>query len=586
MKQLLFSILVLLFPLSLFSQGDSSWNNSFIFNPDESELNLLSDKKLTAEQKVLELLKAAEQNSKRPVSIRKILMALTLEDELTEPTFAIAKVHIRFGDYLIDAGAPELGIQHSKKALEYLKKIMHSGSGETYNMIGKIASYYMLISQFDSSLFYYNLALEEAKEAKKTGEMLWLPAAYNNMGMLYQQFEQPAKASEYYDKAKQSLVLRSRGDSSLLVSILDNVAELESSKANYAAALKIYNEKLLVCEQIGMKLQYMKSEFGITRTYLLMKNSAKASEHLKLSEQYMQEKNLDHIIDKITLKELWQQYYELTGNWHGALQNQKWIYAANDSVLKQKTFFLNNVLQALTTSEVTKFKKTVELHKLQLAQKENDLKVAAQEARTNKIVIILFVIAAVIILAFVYLFFRSRSNVQKNLLQINQYRLKLAESNLKNRELEKEKLSHELEHKKGDLGNLALYLSNLKDLNAKMLKRVNDAKSKKPEEQKQVIKEISSEMLAQLSSDKKTALIQENVEQINKEFYDKLHNLFPTLTKSELELCGLLRLNMSNKEIGALKNSLPESVKMSRYRLRKKLGLKPEDDIYKFIIKI
>ena len=171
-------------------------------------------------------------------------------------------------------------------------------------------------------------------------------------------------------------------------------------------------------------------------------------------------------------------------------------------------------------------------------------------------------------------------------LQLNRYKLELTETELRNRELEKVNLTRQLEHKKGDLSDLALYLSNLKDITRQMLERLNEAKGKKPEEQKELIKQFYNDLTAQLSSEKKNSLIQENVEQINKEFHANLSARFPELTRSEIELCGLLRLNLSNKEIAVMKNSSAETVKMARYRLRKKLGLNPEDDIHKFIIQI
>ncbi|HTA27550.1 MAG TPA: hypothetical protein VK809_07175, partial [Bacteroidia bacterium] len=61
----------------------------------------------------------------------------------------------------------------------------------------------------------------------------------------------------------------------------------------------------------------------------------------------------------------------------------------------------------------------------------------------------------------------------------------------------------------------------------------------------------------------------------------RLIALFPSLTKSELELCGYFKLNMSTKEISVLKGISIESVQKGRHRLRRKLGLGPDDDIYK-----
>jgi hypothetical protein len=575
--------------LFLFSQEDNNWvvPNSRAFTLDESELDFLSNNKLRAEEKIKELLQQAEKagtEKQRTTSIRKMLMAIMLEEAENPPiSFDLAKVHIRFGDYLNTAGAWKMGIEHSKIALDYMRKSEGVNSDQLYNMIGKVGSYYMLSEQFDSAKVYYNLALAEAY---KTKNPLWISAAYNNLGILLGKLNKPTEATEYFIKAKESLLYKEKNDTILLISILDNVAEMETAAYNYQKAIEIYNTKIELAEKVNLHWQHLKSIVGLCKNYLLLNNRNTAFKQLKRAELFMNEQKLSNITNQIVLAQLWQQYYEQTSNWHEAALKQKWVTQKNDSIEQHNNLFLNEVLQAMVAGEVAKFKKVVQIHKLQLQQKEKDLQIAEQKARFNKILAVVFISLAVALILLIYLFYRNRSNIQKTNLELKNYNLKLTEAELKNRELEKEKLARELEFKKGDLNDLTLYLSNLKEANTKMLERLNEAKNKKPEEQKELIKEISTEMLTQLSSDKKTGLIKENVSQINKEFYDKLLQLFPDLTKSELELCGLFRLNISNKEIGVLKNISPESVKMSRYRLRKKLGLKPGDDIYRFVTKI
>jgi len=77
--------------------------------------------------------------------------------------------------------------------------------------------------------------------------------------------------------------------------------------------------------------------------------------------------------------------------------------------------------------------------------------------------------------------------------------------------------------------------------------------------------------------------MQHNITHVNAEFREKLHQTFPGLTLSEAELCGYIRINLSNKDISVLKNVEPDSIKKSKNRLKKKLGLAAEDDLYVFI---
>ena len=74
-----------------------------------------------------------------------------------------------------------------------------------------------------------------------------------------------------------------------------------------------------------------------------------------------------------------------------------------------------------------------------------------------------------------------------------------------------------------------------------------------------------------------------NIEQVNADFFERLNQIAPDLTASEKQICALLRLNLSNKEIASIRNISPKSGEMARYRLRKKLPIKAGDDIYTFI---
>ena len=82
------------------------------------------------------------------------------------------------------------------------------------------------------------------------------------------------------------------------------------------------------------------------------------------------------------------------------------------------------------------------------------------------------------------------------------------------------------------------------------------------------------------------AYLQNNVDKVNHEFYHKLESRFGQLTTNERYLAGLLRLNLSNKDIAALRNISVGSAKMNRHRLKKKLGLDGEIGIVQFLQEI
>jgi hypothetical protein len=48
-------------------------------------------------------------------------------------------------------------------------------------------------------------------------------------------------------------------------------------------------------------------------------------------------------------------------------------------------------------------------------------------------------------------------------------------------------------------------------------------------------------------------------------------------------LATLLRVNLSTKDIAMLTGNMPKTINMNRYRLRKALGLLPEDELTKYL---
>jgi DNA-binding CsgD family transcriptional regulator len=65
-----------------------------------------------------------------------------------------------------------------------------------------------------------------------------------------------------------------------------------------------------------------------------------------------------------------------------------------------------------------------------------------------------------------------------------------------------------------------------------------------------------------------------------------LKEKYPTITANELKLSAYLRMNLSTKEIAQLMNISVRGVEISRYRLRKKLGISSEVNLFDFLMSI
>ncbi len=71
--------------------------------------------------------------------------------------------------------------------------------------------------------------------------------------------------------------------------------------------------------------------------------------------------------------------------------------------------------------------------------------------------------------------------------------------------------------------------------------------------------------------------------EVDQRFLDKIVEKYPELTKNDLRLCSLLRMNLSTKEIASLLNISTRAVEQSRYRLKKRLKLDKSENLAKYI---
>ncbi len=72
-------------------------------------------------------------------------------------------------------------------------------------------------------------------------------------------------------------------------------------------------------------------------------------------------------------------------------------------------------------------------------------------------------------------------------------------------------------------------------------------------------------------------------DEVNNNFLKNLKQKFPKLTNSDLKVCAYVQLNLSSKEISQLTNISVRGVEISRYRLRKKLGITTEQSLIEFL---
>ena len=183
--------------------------------------------------------------------------------------------------------------------------------------------------------------------------------------------------------------------------------------------------------------------------------------------------------------------------------------------------------------------------------------------------------------------FRSSNKKEKILLsrekELHVLNAKLDRTKLENQTLVNKQLNIKLEGKNKDLTDFAIDIARKNEYLDKLMKHLKELQASSKIQMSVKIQEIIAFTKHQQMIDRDLEEFQLNIEKVNHQFFNALTTTFPNLTKSDLRLCALIRLGLTPKDISSLRGISSKSVEMGRYRLRKKLTLPQEVDLFNFL---
>lgn len=144
-----------------------------------------------------------------------------------------------------------------------------------------------------------------------------------------------------------------------------------------------------------------------------------------------------------------------------------------------------------------------------------------------------------------------------------------------------------LEQKNQELVENTLFLIRNNKFNvqiAENLRNLTNQIDEKNNNAHEIINEISASIDEKIKTDSwKRFEVAFNA--VYDDFYKNLQIDFPDLTIAEIKLSAFLKLGLNTKDIASVLFIAPESVKVSRSRLRKKLGLNADVNLQTFLSK-
>lgn len=210
-----------------------------------------------------------------------------------------------------------------------------------------------------------------------------------------------------------------------------------------------------------------------------------------------------------------------------------------------------------------------------------------------KAIYVIFFVFALIAAFFAVRFLLKRKEMQLN--SIRQKEIEELEKSHKiktlNKEkaiilIDKERLEESVAHKQRELTNSTHniivknnLLVDIKELLQSIYKEKNiDLRDSK-------LSKIFDLIDSNINNEEDWVVFENYFSEIHQNFFDNLKKDFPEMSSTDLKLCAYIRLNKSTKEIASLMNISIRGVETSRYRLRKKLDLDRNENIYNLLSK-
>ena len=192
-----------------------------------------------------------------------------------------------------------------------------------------------------------------------------------------------------------------------------------------------------------------------------------------------------------------------------------------------------------------------------------------------------------------YLFYKLQAKKYLNRYQEQQkelelkHQIELEKSEKELIQLKNEKLETEIEFKNSELASSAMNLVQKKEFILKIKETLqhlnkNEKESMDSVDLKKLLRSLSEE--EKLNDEWEQFSIHFN--NVHGDFLIKLSEKYPTLKAHELKLSAYLRMNLTSKEIAQLMSISVRGVEISRYRLRKKLNIPTETNLFQFLFEI
>ncbi len=467
-------------------------------------------------------------------------------DKLTDEYISLLNLHGIVKELLLNY---KEALKLYFEALNFAKQINDKNKLASIN--NNISAVYYYLEEFDTAMKYI---LEASALFKETEDYKYYANSLVNIAEFYsamnlsdsvrkvfpQYLKIVKQASNYYASANLYMI----------------IGTVESKESNYNKALKYFETALTQIDSLenGFHKNYTKGTclFDMGKTYLEIGKIKYAISSLSESVFYSQECSNNMVIKNSYL--YLNKCYEQLNKPDSALVYYKKYHEIETLILEEKN-----------SKEIARVEYNYNLQEQEEEQKLKEL-VLKSEIKNLRIITISISILLILVLALIYLIIKNRKR-------------KIIEARL----IEKN-LSLKIENREKELTTNVLYLLKKNEFLANLTDTLQELNNRILPENKTYLRRIIRDIERNTFTDSWDEF-EKRFQDVHVDFYKNLSTEFADLTPNELKLCAVLKLNMTSKDISAITNQSTDSLKVARYRLRKKLGLTREDNLITFLTK-
>ncbi len=421
---------------------------------------------------------------------------------------------------------------------EHLKDNRDNYLARSYGVLGNI---YRNINLKDSAVANFSKARQFFE---KLGSVYQFHCDLNT-GVVYFREGELEKAKPYFFKAYSGF--ENRNDSIYLATSANEIAKLYLKEDSLRLANQYFTIALGISEKKMLPRQLSRALTGKSKVYYHKKEHKKALALVERSEKLNDSFGFAHL--KSSTYEVKAKILTETGNAKEGMMYLEMSTHVYDSLAAAKNYpqIANSLIKV---------------------REESDAFLMQQYSTSNSNkskVIALLIFMTISVGAFSFVSFRK-------------YKTEIANREKKQRALLESFLTVKKTKEKVDrkLTSVSMHLANKTDLLNKIQELLNATNIEDN------VKEIRQEINNQNVIDKAWNDFFLHFEAVNPEFFKNIQSK-NRLTQNDLKICAYIKMNLSSKDIATLLNVSPNSIRITFHRLKKKIGLSKEENLFEHI---